>query len=190
MQARAFVVAAVLTVALSGSAFSGSKSHDANSIFGGPPFYGGSNADISDRASDACRKEAAEHDYTVEGFGQQQRVGDKRYAIAMELQRDRRIYTATCIFDAEERYAKLSNVEEARSFGGGQFANYDDPRRVCANSAERRGWTVERVGNVEEIGQSRYLVRLRVRTAGHNNNSAPIDCMWDARRDRVEFNPA
>ena len=115
-------------------------------------------------------------------------MGDGRYAIPVELQRDRRLYSGTCVFDAEQREARLRNIEEARTFGGGgQFANYADPRRVCAEMAENRGWAVERIGNAQEIGYSRYLVRLRVRNPGHANNSDVIDCTWDARDGRVQL---
>ena len=70
---------------------------------------------------------------------------------------------------------------------GDQFASYADARRVCAGAAENRGWVVERVGDANAIGSSRFVVPLRVRTVGHSNNSDRIDCVWDARENRVRF---
>jgi hypothetical protein len=109
--------------------------------------------------------------------------------MAMELQRGTRLYTATCTFDAQSHEARLRDVQEARGYSGygDQYASSGDARRVCAGAAENRGWVVERVGDPNAVGNSRFVVPLRVRMAGHSNNSDRIDCMWDARENRVRF---
>jgi hypothetical protein len=196
---RGLIAGVVLALSLAGCAFpdTGSRVYEP-----GYPVYGGGwgnagggwgnagggwgNSGLYENTRNACLNEAADHDFRIGRIGQQQRLGDGRYAIAMELQRGSQVYTATCVFDAQSREARLRNVQEARNYGD-QFASYADARRVCAGAAENRGWVVERVGDANAIGSSRFVVPLRVRTVGHSNNSDRIDCVWDARENRVRF---
>src|SRR5262245_47636054 len=88
------------------------------------------------------------------------------------------------------QYGGTPSIFGRPRFGSSSSDEYRYARRACAGAAEDRGWTVERVGYAEAIDNSRYVVRLRVRSAGHSNNSEPIDCIWDARDNRVRFRQA
>lgn len=193
---RSLITGAVLALALAGCTFPGmgTRVYEPGGVYGGYPGGGGwgttgggwGNSGSYEGTRNACVNEAANRDFRVGRIGQQERLGDGRYAMAMELQRGSRLYTATCVFDTQVREARLRDVQEARSYGE-QYASYADARRVCAGAAENRGWVVERVGDANPIGNSRFVVPLRVRTAGHNNNSDRVNCLWDAHENRVRF---
>ena len=91
------ITGAVLTMALAGCTFPGmgTRVYEPGGVYGGYPGGGGwgttggglGRIGPYEGTRNACVNEAANRDFRVGRIGQQERLGDGRYAMAMELQR-------------------------------------------------------------------------------------------------------
>ena len=137
-------------------------------------------------AREACIAKAADRDYEVERVGEQDRLSPKRVEVRMELQKDRQLYRALCVYNVESRRGRLEEVDEAGQVEG------DDPdlaraRRVCEREAEKKGAEVLRTGRGEALGGTRYKVELRIQDPDDADDTDRIECIFDARSGKVEF---
>jgi hypothetical protein len=137
-------------------------------------------------AREACIAKAADRDYEVERVGDQERVSPKRVQVRMELQQDRQLYHALCVYNAESRRARLEDVDEAGAVEGAD-PDLARARRVCEREAEEEGAEVLRIGRGEALGGTRYKVELRIQDPDDADDPDRIECIFDARSGRVDF---